>query len=114
MNGMDQRKILKEQYKEIKIEAGIYTITNKQTGDMYIGSLNNLKRLNGIIFQLNTGTHMHKNLQQAWKEQGESSFEYTIREVIKGDLVDELGMKEALEQTQQKWGNQLGHTISLN
>lgn len=114
MNGMDQRKILKEQYKEIKIEAGIYTITNKQTGDIYIGSLNNLKRLNGIIFQLNTGTHMHKNLQQSWKEQGESAFECVVREILKEEVIEEQGMKEALEKTQEKWSSQLGHTISLN
>lgn len=114
MNGMDQRKILKEQYKEVKIEAGIYTITNKQTGEVYIGSLNNIKRLNGIMFQLNTETHMHKELQQAWKEQGAVAFEFTVREVIKDDVIEELGMKEALEQAQQKWTSQLGHTIQIN
>lgn len=53
---MDQKKELKEMYKEMKIEAGVFTMTNTQTGRVFVGSFNNLKRLNGFQFMLKTNT----------------------------------------------------------
>ncbi len=47
-------------YKEMKIEAGVFTMTNKQNGKVFVGSFNNLKRLNGFQFSLKTNSYTNK------------------------------------------------------
>lgn len=59
---MDHKKELKESYKEIEIEAGVFTMTNKQNGKVFVSSFNNLKRLNGFKFMLKTNTHNNLSL----------------------------------------------------
>lgn len=109
---MDHRKELKEQYKEIKIEAGIYTITNTQSEDVYVGELNNLIRLNGIQFQLKTNTHKNKKLQADWNELGEVGFKFEVIEVIKQPETGYFDMKKELEKRQLHWIEQLNPTYN--
>lgn len=52
---MDRKKELKEQYKEMKTEAGIYQIRNLQNQKVYMEATPNLKTINGKIMQLNGG-----------------------------------------------------------
>lgn len=80
---MDHKKELKEMYKEMKIEAGVFTMTNTQTGKVFVGSFNNLKRLNGFQFMLKTNTHTNKKLQADYNLYGQEAFDVEIVEYLK-------------------------------
>jgi len=57
--------------------AGVYAIVLNKTGQMYIGSSNDMTgRFAHHRFCLRHGTHKNRNLQRAWHEYGESSFEF--------------------------------------
>ncbi|MEK4028106.1 GIY-YIG nuclease family protein [Pseudobacillus sp. FSL P4-0506] len=100
---MDQKKILKQQYKETKIEAGIYQIKNKKNGKVFIGSTRNLKTLNGKRFELEVGTNTNKHLQSEWKEFGKDTFEFEVLEVLKKKETGYFDEKKELERLEDKW-----------
>lgn len=99
---MDHKKELKEMYKDMKIEAGVFTMTNTQIGKLFVGSFNNLKRLNGFQFMLKTNTHTNKVLQADYNLYGQEAFEVKIVEYLKKKKKAIL-MKKELEKLEQKW-----------
>lgn len=62
------------------IETGVYQIKNLINNKLYIGTSRNIKKLNGLSFQLNMGTFMNKSLQNDWTNQGEKDFTIDILE----------------------------------
>lgn len=100
---MDQKKELKEMYKEMKIEAGVFTMTNTQTGRVFVGSFNNLKRLNGFQFMLKTNTHTNKELQADYNTFGQDAFDVKIVEYLKKKEEGYFDAKRELEKLEQKW-----------
>lgn len=100
---MDHKKELKEMYKEMKIEAGVFTMTNTQTGKVFVGSFNNLKRLNGFQFMLKTNTHTNKVLQADYNLYGQEAFEVEIVEYLKKKEEGYFDEKKELEKLEQKW-----------
>lgn len=54
---MDRKKELKQLYKEIPIQAGVFQIKNNINQKIFIGSTRNLKTLNGVQLMLDTGSH---------------------------------------------------------
>jgi group I intron endonuclease len=64
--------------------SGIYTITNKVNGKLYIGSSNDMKgRLSSHKSCLKRNLHRNTHLQRAWNKYGESNFEFEILEECK-------------------------------
>lgn len=60
---------------------GVYKITNKANGKIYIGSSNSLdKRWYQHSFQLKNGIHANQHLQRAWNLYGEDNFVFEIIE----------------------------------
>lgn len=104
---MDHKKQLKEQYKETPIEAGVFTMTNKQNGKVFVGSFNNLKRLNGFKFMLKTNTHTNKALQTDYHTFGADSFEIEIVEYLKKKEEGYFDAKKELEKLELKWLDKL-------
>lgn len=100
---MDHKKELKEMYKEMKIEAGVFTMTNTQIGKVFVGSFNNLKRLNGFQFMLKTNTHTNKELQADYNLYGQEAFEVEIVEYLKKKEEGYFDEKKELEKLEQKW-----------
>lgn len=100
---MDHKKELKEMYKEMKIETGVFTMTNTQTGKVFVGSFNNLKRLNGFQFMLKTNTHTNKELQADYNLYGQEAFEVEIVEYLKKKEEGYFDEKKELEKLEQKW-----------
>jgi len=81
--GMDRKKELKEQYKEMKTEAGVYQIRNTKNQKVLVVATSNLKTINGKIMQLrNGGVHMNKQLQEEWNQFGEATFVFEVLEVL--------------------------------
>lgn len=106
---MDRKKELKQQYKETPIEAGVYQIKNNQNGKLFIGSTRNFKTLNGLKFSLNAGTASptNKELQENWTQFGASAFSIDILEKLKKKDDPYFNEKEALQELENKWLEEL-------
>lgn len=100
---MDRKKELKQQYKEIPIEAGIYQIKNTVDGKVFIGSTRNLKTLNGVRMTLETGMSYNKELQQEWNQFGKDAFIFEVLEILKKKDDPYFNEKEALAELESKW-----------
>lgn len=63
---------------------GIYSITNKESGNKYIGSTKKsfITRLKQHVNGLNRGIHHCTHMQNAWNKYGENSFIFNIEEVL--------------------------------
>lgn len=96
---MSRRQELLEQYKESKIEAGVYCITNTKNRKMFVGTTPNLRSLNGKIFGLNLGSDPNKALQKDWTAYGEEAFELQILEIAKQD---DSGIRRSLKDVLAK------------
>lgn len=83
---MDRRKELKELYKTMKPDMGIFIIKSNLNDKCYIEGTKDLKStLNSTKFKLESGYHPNKELQKLWKEYGEANFIIEILEKLKYD-----------------------------
>nr|WP_249435812.1 DUF2087 domain-containing protein [Paenibacillus sp. Marseille-Q4541] len=100
----NRREELKQLAKEMKTEAGVYQIQNKENGKRYIASTPNLRSLNGQQFMLNMGSHRNRRLQEEWKQYGEDAFAIEVVEKLK---VPESNLffdaKDALKKLEASW-----------
>ena len=104
---MDRKKKLKQEFKEAKVEGGIYVITNKQNGKKLVASTRNFKTLNGTKFTLETGTHINRLLQAEWNQFGKEAFEIEKVEVLKPSENEYFDEKKELEKLLNKWIEEL-------
>lgn len=100
---LNRREELKQMYKEIEIEGGIYCIRNTKNGKVYVESTRNLKTISGRRLLLNMGSHTNKALQDDWKEYGADAFEFEILEVLKKKDTGYFNAKEELKKLEEKW-----------
>lgn len=103
MNRKAEREKLLEQYKEIKIEAGVYQIRNTLNGKVLISSTPNLRSLNGKNLELNLGTANNKALQKEWTDQGEQTFAIEVLEVLKPSENQFVKTKDELKKLEETW-----------
>lgn len=76
---------------------GVYTITNRRTGRVYIGSsVDVVKRLRDHRYALRTGTHKNSRLQHSFTKYGEDTFDFEVLEVVPSEF---------LRSTEQFWVN---------
>lgn len=106
---MNRKKELKQQFKEITVEAGIYQIKNTINNKILIGSTKNFKTLNGVKYMLETnGYTTNKELQKEWNQYGKEAFTFEILEKLKKNDDDPyFNEKEALSALEEKWLNKL-------
>lgn len=104
---MDRKKLLKEQYKEIKIEAGVYQIRNTHNQKVYVDSTRNLKTLNGKEFMLKTGVSFIDKMQKDLTEFGGEAFVIEILEVLEKKEDPYFDEKDALKKLKAKWLEEL-------
>ncbi|NLZ82498.1 MAG: GIY-YIG nuclease family protein [Clostridiales bacterium] len=83
---MDRRKELKDLYKTMKADMGIFIIKSSINDKSYIEGTGDLKgTINSTKFKLGMGMHPNKELQKDWEEYGESSFTIEILEKLNYD-----------------------------
>ncbi|MBK7094335.1 MAG: GIY-YIG nuclease family protein [Saprospiraceae bacterium] len=83
---MRSRKEIKESYKEMKFQIGVYQIRNISNNKIFIGSSTNLAAIwNRQKFQLNYGSHPNSILQKEWNEYGQENFVFEVISEIKQD-----------------------------
>jgi hypothetical protein len=100
---INHRKELIQQYKEMKIKAGVYQIKNIINQKVLIASTVNLKTMNGKRMMLDGGGHKNKKLQEEWKKFGGEAFILEVLEVLKEKedvYFDKMGELKKLEE---KW-----------
>ncbi len=103
-DNMDRKKELKEQYKQLKTEMGIFIIQNKINNKYLLVTTQNLHgMINRTRFQLKSGGHPNRELQKEWNELGEGNFIFTILETLdydkdesKTDYSEELYIMELM------------------
>lgn len=100
---MATRAELKRQYKEMKIEAGVFQIKNTRNGKVLLGSTTNLRGpFNKHRFMLSIGKHDSQALQKDWNDHGAEAFAFEILEKVKPTddplfcLEDELTLLEQI------------------
>lgn len=72
---MDRKKELKEQYRQMRTEMGVFVIYSKGSNKCYIEATQDLRgTMNGTRFKLGAGVHLNRELQKEWKEFGEGNF----------------------------------------
>lgn len=103
----DRRKALKQAYKEMETEAGVYQIKNTINQKALVVAASNLKTMQGKRFQLQMGSHKNARLQAEWKEFGEDAFAFKVLEVLDNKDMGDLARQEALKQLEQKWREKL-------
>lgn len=100
----DRQRELKQNYKETKLDAGVYQIRNKASGRIFIGSAFNVNgKLNGIRFGLEMGSYRNSGLQKDWKEYGAEGFEFGILETLDQDKIEKVLQKDELAKLEKKW-----------
>lgn len=81
---MTDKKTLKQNYLEAGSRAGVYIVRNLANKRALVaGSKDVQGALNRHCFELRTGMHRNRLLQQDWKEHGEANFEFTVLDRIK-------------------------------
>lgn len=106
---MNRKKELKEEYKQMKPDMGIFILQSKKDNKAFIETTQNLKGyINRTKFQLGAGNHPNIELQRDWKEQGADNFTIEILETIEYDK-DELktDYSEELEVLEFVWEEKL-------
>ncbi len=106
---MDRKKELKELYKNMKTDMGVFAINSIDTNRCYIEASHDLKSaMNSAKFKLNFGNHPNKGLQKDWKEQGEQAFRFEILEQLMYDEDEsKTDYSEELEILKMIWKERL-------
>ena len=109
---MNRKKELKEQYKNMKKDMGIFIIKSKSNNKCYIKATQDLKgTINSTKFQLNFGNfanYPNEELQKEWKEHGESNFIIEILEKLKYDKDEsKTDYSEELDILEMVWEEKL-------
>ncbi len=112
-DNMDRKKELKEQYKQMKTEMGIFIVQNKVNNKYLLVTTQNLHgMINRVRFQLNSGGHPNRELQKEWKEFGEKNFDIRILEKLaydkdesKTDYSEELRIMDMIWSEKQSYKN---------
>ena len=102
---MSRKKEILKEYKERKIQGGVYKITNTVNGKYVIDHTANLKSAqNHFQFALTTGgSPLHLKMKKDWKELGGEAFRFEVLEELEqredqnqAEFIEELKTLEAL------------------
>lgn len=107
---MDKKKELKELYKQMKPEMGIFIIESKINNKYYLETTQNLKgKVNSTRFQLNAGSFRNNELlQKEWMLYGSNNFEIKVLENLKYDKDEsKTDYSEELEIMKTIWEEKL-------
>lgn len=106
---MDRKKELKELYKSMKPDMGVFSIKSNSSNKYYVEGSRDLKAaINSTKFKLNFGNYPNNELQKDWKEKGEEDFTIEILEKLKYDEDEsKTDYSEELEILEMVWKERL-------
>lgn len=106
---MDRKKELKEMYKQMKTDMGIFIIQSKANNKYYLETTQNLKgKMNSSRFQLEAGSFRNQELQKDWNQYKAENFEIKVLENLKYDKDEsKTDYSEELEIMKTIWQDKL-------
>jgi hypothetical protein len=104
---MDRKRELKQLYKEMKTEGGVYQIRNTKNNKVFITATPNFKTINGRKGMLAGGTHKNRLLQEEWSRFGEEAFEFEVLEVLEEKEEGYFDRAGELKKMEKKWLDKL-------
>jgi len=112
---MDRKKELKEQYKQMKPDMGIYVVRCNLNDKCYIGATKNLKgKINSTKFSLGFGSHLNRELQKEWNNFGEANFTIEILDTLRYDKDEtKKDYSEDLETLMEIWKEKLSNAEDI-
>lgn len=92
------KKELKDAYKLVKTQMGVFQIRNKVNGKVFLDSSLNIKsKQNRHIAELKFGNHRHKDLQNDWNTLGTENFIFEVLAEIEPKDEDNLNYSRELK-----------------
>ncbi len=105
---MIDKKELKKQYKQTLQPMGIYQVKNLVNGKIFIGSGKNLPgKLNSSKFQLESGSHMNRELQEDFNQYGKKKFSFEIIDYLEPKEEPNYNYSEDLSVLEEMWKEKL-------
>ena len=104
---MDRRKELIQQFKEIKIEAGVYQVKNLINQKVLVQATIDLKTMATKRMQLLGNSCRNKQLQDEWNQYGEDAFSFEVLEILDEKKEGFFDKKEELKKLEKKWHEKL-------
>ncbi|MCJ2178343.1 GIY-YIG nuclease family protein [Novosphingobium album (ex Hu et al. 2023)] len=105
-----QRKAALAEYRERKVEPGIFAIRCTASGEVWAGRAPDLSTVpNRVFFTLRQGGNPHRSLQAAWNAHGADSFVFELLEVLDPEKLG-LGLDRELKACHEHWTGRLGAT----
>ncbi|HOB11615.1 MAG TPA: GIY-YIG nuclease family protein [Syntrophomonadaceae bacterium] len=105
----ERKKELQEQFKQMKPDMGILAVINMDSKRCWLEAATNLKgKQNSVAFQLKNGSHINRQLQKDWNEQGEQAFQIVVLEQLEYDKDEsKTDYRDDLELLKMIWIDKL-------
>jgi hypothetical protein len=108
MSNERKRELVRE-YKERKQRRGVYAVRCTASGQAWVSASPNLdSQQNSTWFQLKTGGHPNRALQDAWKQHGEDAFAFEIVAELSDEDRTPYALKADLAALEAEWREKLG------
>ncbi|HEX3367666.1 GIY-YIG nuclease family protein [Phenylobacterium sp.] len=108
MDKPNRRQAVRD-YKERKVELGIFAVRCAATGQAWVGGSRDLsKQQNRIWFGLKSGGHPNKALQAVWSAHGEPAFSFEVLEAKPVEGLSEYEQANLLKDRDAHWRAELG------
>lgn len=106
---MSTRKEILHEYKERKLNGGVYTITNTLTGKYLIGHAANIQSVrNRFQFAVTSGSAIHPKMQKDWAQNGAQAFVLQVlEELAQKPEQSQAEFMDDLETLEQLWRSTL-------
>jgi predicted transcriptional regulator len=105
---MDERTAAKRRYKENPPPAGVFRITNKANGKIFIGKGMNVQgKLNGQQSQLKWGSHRNRGMQEDWNHFGPEQFSFEVLDYLPPPTDPRQDPQADLDALEQLWLSKL-------
>lgn len=111
----ERRQQLKQMYREMKPPMGAFIIKNTLNGRVFMDVSKDLKSIfNRHRFQLKTGMHPVKELQQEWNQYGQQAFVFKVLEQLEyNEKKEQDDYSEELEIMKMLWWEKLTQDPSI-
>lgn len=102
------RKAATREYRDTPREAGVYSITNRSTGVVFLGSSVDVpSMLNRARFQLEMGSWPAREVQADWESMGPDVFEFAVTDLIDRSDDPARDVTEDVAELEAMWRERL-------
>ncbi|KHK92485.1 GIY-YIG nuclease family protein [Novosphingobium malaysiense] len=108
MTDKQKRKAALADYRERKVEQGIFALRCRTDDGVWVGRAQDLSKVsNRLFFTLRQDAHPHPRLQAAWNTHGAGSITFEVLEVLDPEELG-LGLEREMKGRHADWVERLG------